>query len=191
MALPHSQAHRLALSLSYLISRYFAVFSFSSNIKYDTSCQLVTLIPPTCSAPLEAWQGSAHADDARLHLKPCSDFSTFVWSLTHLLPTQNLRWRLHEPCMELSHASDTLASTCLCSASLHSLRSPYGLLPCWPSVPLSAPLWTNDRLGGTGHDTSHRPSDMVMYLNINIYMCASGGGRGDQKWTPITLLNFG
>ena len=46
------------------------------------------MIPPTCSAPLEAWQGSAYAEDAQLHPKPCSDFSAFAWSLTRLLPTQ-------------------------------------------------------------------------------------------------------
>ena len=43
------------------------------------------MIPPMCSAPLKAWQGSAHAKDAWLRPKPCSDFSTFVQTLTHSL----------------------------------------------------------------------------------------------------------
>ena len=39
-ARPHSWTHRLVLSLLYLICSYFAVFFFSSNIKYDTSHML-------------------------------------------------------------------------------------------------------------------------------------------------------
>ena len=128
------------LSLSYLICSYFAVFSL---VQIST-----IMIPPACSAPLEAWQGLAHVKDTWPHPKPCSDFSAFTWRLTCLLPTQHLRWRLCKPCMELSCTLDTLASTHLCSASPHSHRSPYGSLPCWPS----ASPWTNDWPGGTGHD---------------------------------------
>ena len=74
----YSRTHRLALSLSYLICSYFAVFS---------SVQISTLIPPMCSAPLKAWQGSAHAKDARPCPKPCfrpktsaEDFANPVWN---------------------------------------------------------------------------------------------------------------
>ena len=135
----YSRTHRLALSLSYLICSYLAVFPL---------VRISTLIPPACSAPLEAWQGSAHVKDARLHPKPCSDFSAFTRSITCSLPTQNLCWRLREPCVELSHASDTLASTHLRGASPRSHFSPYGSLHLRPS----ALLWTNDQPGGTGHD---------------------------------------
>ena len=140
MACLYSRTHRLALSLSYLICSYLAVFPL---------VRISTLTPPACSAPLEAWQGSAHAKDAWPRPKPCSNFSAFARSLTRSLPTQNLRWRLREPCMELSRASDTLASTRLCGMSLRSHNSPYGSLHLRPS----ALLWTNDRPGGTGHDS--------------------------------------
>ena len=95
------------------------------------------MTPPACSAPLEAQQGSAHAEDAQLRPKPCSDFSAFARSLTHSLSTPNLRWRLREPCVELSRASDTLASTRLCDMSPCSHNSPYGLLHLQPSAPLN------------------------------------------------------
>ena len=111
----YSRTHRLALSLPYLICSYFAVFSL---------VRITNMTPPACSAPLEAWQGSAHVKDAWLRPKPCSNFSAFMRSLTRSLPTQNLRWRLREPCVELSRASDTLASTRLCGASLRSHLAP-------------------------------------------------------------------
>ena len=140
MARLYSRTHHLALSLSYLICSYFTVFSL---------VRILTLIPPACSAPLEAWQGLAHVKDARLWPKPCSDFSAFARSLTRSLLTQNLCWRLHEPCVELSRTSDTLVSTRLCGASPRSHNSPCGSLPHWPS----ALLWTNGRPGGTGYDS--------------------------------------
>ena len=137
MACRYSRTHRLALLLSYLICSYFAVFSL---------VRILTLIPPACSTPLKAWQGSAHVKDARLCPKPCSDFSAFVQSLNSLASDPNLRWRLREPCVELSHMSDTLTLTRLCGTSPCSHNSPYGLLPHWPS----ASLWINDQPGGTG-----------------------------------------
>ena len=124
------------------------------------------MTPPTCSTSFKAWQGLAHAGDTWLCPKPCSNFSAFTWSLTCLLLTPNLHWRLCEPCVELSHASDTLASTCLCGASPRSHDSPYGSLHLWPSV---SPLhrWTNDRweepamTGKHWHFVSFMPTQQV------------------------------
>ena len=127
------------------------------------------MIPPACSAPLKAWQGLAHAEDAQLHPKPCSDFSTFTQSLTHSLPTQNLHWRLHEPCVELSCASDTLASTRLRGTSLCSHRSPCSLLSLWPS----ASLWAHDWPGGTSHDSEDQWEGGCMGM-FTICRCANG-----------------
>ena len=83
-----------------------------------------------------------------------------MWSLTHSLLTQNLYWRLHKPCMQLSCISDTLASTRFCNVLLDSHYSPCGSLLLWPLAP--QPFWWP--AGGTSHDTGCAPHNVIIVI---------------------------
>ena len=61
----YSRTHRLALSLPYLVCRYFAVFSLSSNIDFDTSR---VLRPSRSLTRLGSCKGRTTASKALLRL---------------------------------------------------------------------------------------------------------------------------
>ena len=103
-ARPHSWTHRLVLSLLYLICSYFAVFFFSSNIKYDTSHML-------CSS-----QSLTRLSSCR----GCTSMSKALLQLQHFHVKLNSLASDSKTCVELFYMSDTLASTCLCDMLPHS-----------------------------------------------------------------------
>ena len=143
----YSRTHCLTFSPSYLACRYFAVFSLSSNIDFDTSCMLRSSRSPTRLGPCK---GCTTASKALLRLqrfraklnslasdpKTCAeDFANLAWNFP-------ARRTLSRPLASAArHHAATLAPAARCTFD-----------PQPPFEPMT-------ELGGTGHDTERDSND--------------------------------